>query len=348
MMCRASYIVAQHFLLSPKARTLTLRQVFGMSEDDAYAKFKLLRWPDTAGEPVCPACGGLDHWTLVEDRKWKCKHAECRIQFTVTSRTILASRKMGYRDLLAAIAITVNGVLGAAAGRMIREMGFAYKTAFDLAHKLREAMSIDYDQQLEGVVEIDGAFIGNRRHRLPNRRIDGDEEFEAWKKKNPKVPTSIVAIRERIHVDPERRPKVRMFHVPKEGDGVTIARRIVKRGTVMHADEGSQWEPLEMYFDTKRIDHSKSYSDGIACTNGVESAFSRLRCGERGVYRYFTKAYAERYGWEMAWREEHCRVDNGRQVELLIGSAMRSRTSRMAGYWQRHKPANDIFGPLAA
>lgn len=348
MMFRASYIVAQHFLLSPKARTLTLRQVFGMSEDDAYAKFKSLRWPDTAGAPVCPACGGLDHWTLVEDRKWKCKHAECRIQFTVTSRTILASRKMGYRDLLAAIAITVNGVLGAAAGRMIREMGFAYKTAFVLAHKLREAMSIDYDQQLEGVVEIDGAFIGNRRHRLPNRRIDGDEKFEAWKKKNPKVSASMVAIRERIHDDPERRPKVRMFHVPKEGDGVTIARRIVKRGTVMHADEGSQWEPLEMYFDTKRIDHSKSYSDGIACTNGVESAFSRLRCGERGVYRYFTKAYAERYGWEMAWREEHCRVDNGKQVELLIGSAMRSRTSRMAGYWQRHKPANDIFGPLAA
>jgi len=157
------YVTPQHFLLSPKARTLTLRQVFGMSEEDAYTMFKSLRWPETMGAPVCPACGGLDYWTLVEDCKWKCKHAECRIQFTVTSRTILASRKMAYRDLLAAIAITVNGVLGTAAGRMIREMGFVYKTAFVLAHKLREAMSVDYDQQLEGVVEIDGAYIGDDR-----------------------------------------------------------------------------------------------------------------------------------------------------------------------------------------
>lgn len=338
----------QHFLLSPAARTLTMRQVFGMSEEASYEKFKQLRWPETNGAPICPVCGGFEHWSLVENRKWKCQHKECRAQFTVTSKTILSSRKMPYRDLLAAIAITVNGVLGAAAGRMIREMGFAYKTAFVLAHKLREAMAIDYDEQLEGIVEIDGAFIGTRKYRLPNRRIDGEESFEEFKRRNPKKQTSMVAIRERVHEDPERRPKVRMFHVPKEGDGVPIARRIVKRGTIMHADEGSQWEPLEMYFDTKRIDHSQSYSDGIACTNGVESAFSRLRCSERGVYRYFTKAYAERYGWEMAWREEMRRVSNGRQVDMLIGCALRSKTSRLAGYWQRHRPANDLFGPKKA
>ena len=319
-----------------------------MPEELAYERFRKLRWPETDGAPVCPAGGGLDYWTLVENRRWKCQHKECRTQFTVTSRTILSSRKMAYRDILAAIAITVNGVLGTAAGRMIREMGFAYKTAFVLAHKLREAMSIDYDQQLEGVAEIDGAFIGNRRHRLPNRRVDGEAAFEEWKKQNPKVPTMLVAIRERKHDDPGRKPKVRAFHVAKEGDAIAIARRLVKRGTIMHADEGTQWEPLEMYFDTKRIDHSKSYSDGVACTNGVESFFSRLRCGQRGVYRYFTKTYADRYGWEMAWREENSRVDNGRQVEMLLGFALRSKVSRLAGYWQRHKPANDLFSPIAA
>ena len=185
MMCRASYIVAQHFLLSPEARTLTLRQVFGMSEEDAYAKFKALRWPDTDGAPVCPACGGLDHWTLIENRKWKCQHKECRIQFTVTSRTIFSSRKMAYRDLLASIAITVNGVLGAAAGRMIREMGFAYKTAFVLAHKLREAMSVDYDEQtggrslrstaptsaIVGIVYPTGGSMATKRSKPGRRRI---------------------------------------------------------------------------------------------------------------------------------------------------------------------------------
>ena len=341
--------MAQHFLLSPQARTLTLRQVLAVSEEEAYERFKALRWPATNGAPVCPACGGLKHWTLVENRKWKCQDTSCRVQFTVTSRTILASRKMSFRDLLAAIAITVNGVLGTAALRMCREMGFAYKTAFVLAHKLREAMSVDYDQPLEGVVEIDGAYVGSKKHRFPNRRVEGDETFAEWLKKNPKKQTSLVAIRERGDPnDPERRPKVRAFHVPKEGDAIPTARRIVKEGTIVHADEGTQWEPMEMYFEMKRINHSESYSDGIACTNGVESAFSRFRCGERGVYRYVTKAYVERYGWEMAWREEMRRVPNGEQATTLIGYALRSKTSRMAGYWQRHRPANDLLSPIAA
>ena len=340
--------MAQHFLLSPQARTLTLRKVFGMSEESAYEKFKLLRWDATNGDPVCPGCGGLDHWILIENRKWMCQHKACRVQFTVTSRTIFASRKMAYRDLLAAVVIFVNGALGTAALRMIREMGFSYKTAFVLAQKLREAMAVDYDEQLEGIIEIDGAYMGTRRHRLPNKRVDGEAAFQEFLKKNPKKQTSLVVIRERPDPEIKRPARVRAFHVPKEGDGVVHARRIVKRGSVVHADEGTQWEPLAMYFETKRINHSISYSDGVACTNAAESFFSRLRCSERGVYRYFSGRYADRYGWEMAWREENRRVSNGRQTELLISSGLRSPVSRMASYWQRHRPANDIFDPVVA
>ena len=65
-----------------------------MTEELAYDRFRKLRWPETGGAPVCPSCGGLDHWTLVENRKWKCQQKECRVQFTVTSRTILSSRKI--------------------------------------------------------------------------------------------------------------------------------------------------------------------------------------------------------------------------------------------------------------
>ncbi len=49
--------MAQHFLLSAQARTLSLVQVARMSDEQAVATFRALRWHETGGEPVCPACG---------------------------------------------------------------------------------------------------------------------------------------------------------------------------------------------------------------------------------------------------------------------------------------------------
>jgi transposase-like protein len=52
--------VAQHFLLSKAAKTLSLAQVFRMTDVEAETAFKMVRWPDTNGAPVCPACGSVD------------------------------------------------------------------------------------------------------------------------------------------------------------------------------------------------------------------------------------------------------------------------------------------------
>ncbi len=62
-------------------------------------------------------------------------------QFSVTSGTIFASRKMSYTDLLAAIVIVINGAKGVSALQLARDLDCQHKTAFVLAHKLREAMA---------------------------------------------------------------------------------------------------------------------------------------------------------------------------------------------------------------
>jgi hypothetical protein len=49
--------MAQHFLLSRTAKTLSLAQVFRMTLAEAELTFRKLRWPDTNGAPVCPVCG---------------------------------------------------------------------------------------------------------------------------------------------------------------------------------------------------------------------------------------------------------------------------------------------------
>jgi hypothetical protein len=51
--------MAQHFLLSTKARTLSLAKVMRLSDDDAFEAFKAIRWASTEGDPVCPKCGCL-------------------------------------------------------------------------------------------------------------------------------------------------------------------------------------------------------------------------------------------------------------------------------------------------
>ncbi len=100
--------MAQHFLLSAAARTLSLKAIYLAGEDAAYDTFCEMRWTD--GVPVCPDCGCCETYTITTRRKFKCK--ACSRQFSVTSGTIFASRKMAFVDLLAAICITVNASKG--------------------------------------------------------------------------------------------------------------------------------------------------------------------------------------------------------------------------------------------
>ena len=162
--------MAQHFLLSAKARTLSLKTVFRMGEDAAYGLFCEMRWPDTEGEPVCPRCGCVEAYHISTRRKFKC--VACHHQFSVTSGTIFASRKLSFTDLLAAIAIFVNGAKGISALQASRDLDVQYKTAFVLFHKLREAMALEVaGAKLNGIVEIDGGYFGG--HVKPaNRKED--------------------------------------------------------------------------------------------------------------------------------------------------------------------------------
>ena len=111
--------MAQHFLLSAKARTLSLRSIFAGGEEKAFAMFCQLRWPETDGKPVCPRCGSLDHYTTARKR-FACR--DCRKQYSVTSGTIFASRKMSFTDLLAAICIIMNAAKGVSALQLSRDL----------------------------------------------------------------------------------------------------------------------------------------------------------------------------------------------------------------------------------
>ena len=99
----------------------------------------------------------------------------CTHQFTVTSGTIFASRKLAVRDYLLAIAIFCNGAKGISALQLARDLDVQYRTAFVLAHKLREAHGArDRQRDAGGDVEVDGAYFGGhiRPANLKADRVD--------------------------------------------------------------------------------------------------------------------------------------------------------------------------------
>src|SRR5918995_6363273 len=169
-------LVAQHFLLSAAARPLSLVQVARLSEDQAFATFRALRWHETRGEPVSPACGCCAAYEYRTRRLFKCQG--CGKQFSVTSGTTFHGRKLPVRDYLMAIAIFTNAAKGISALQLGRDLDVSYKTAFVLAHKLREAMGADQaSYSPRGHVEIDGCHVGghvrqeNRKEDRKDRRL---------------------------------------------------------------------------------------------------------------------------------------------------------------------------------
>ena len=125
-----------------------------------------------------------------------------------------------------------------------------------------------------------------------------------------------------------------------EVDAIAAVRSGIVKGTIVHADESTAWNPLHASFTMRRINHQDGYSIGGACTNGAESYFSRLRRGELGHHHHIAGPYLVRYAQEAAWREDLRRVSNGEQVHGVAGLAMRCRPSvDFCGYWQRARAA---------
>lgn len=131
-----------------------------MKEEDAYRWFMRARWPSTKGVPCCPSCGVIGAYAI-RRRRFRCKEDVCRKEFSVTSGTILHSRKLKFRTLAMAFALSAHSVKGKAALLAERELGVYYTTAFVLLHKLREALAAEREHiTLGGTVEMDAMFLG--------------------------------------------------------------------------------------------------------------------------------------------------------------------------------------------
>ena len=318
--------MAQNFLLSAASRTLSLRSIYKAGEGAAYKTFCEMRWPETGGDPVCPRCGHDEAYSITTRRKFKCK--ACHHQYSVTSGTIFASRKMDFVDLLAAICIIVNASKGVSMVQLSRDLDCQYKTAFVLAHKLREAMAqeVQTGEVLSGHVEIDGAYFGGHI-RPENRKEDRkDRRLKIHQTGKRRV---VIALR-------ERPGRTLPFVAEAESEGIALAMENVCRTATISADEASHWDLLHEGWSVERVNHSLAYSDHGKHTNWVESYFSRLRRMVDGQHHHVSAQYLYQYANHAAWLEDNRRTDNGTLARTMVSNAMGAPVSRnWKGYWQR-------------
>ena len=324
--------MAQHFLLSKAAKTLSLASVFTMKDADAEMAFRRIRWADTNGEPVCPHCGGVDAYDcrrLKGAPRFRCR--ACVKDFTITSGTLFASHKLPLRCYLAAIALFCNEVKGKSALALSRELSVSYKCAFVLLHKLREAMAAELKGRVIGgdgkVAEVDSGYFGGyvKPANLKNHRVDRRfSEHQSHKRK------AVIVIRER---NGNTLPAV----FKSEKRALDFIRRRIAPGTIVNADESANWNELHSRFEMRRINHEEAYSLDGACTNWAEEFFSRMRRAEIGHHHHIAGDYLLRYAQEASWREDNRRSSNGEQVNRVAGLALASKPSvDFSGYWQKH------------
>ncbi len=152
-----------------------------------------------------------------------------------------------------------------------RDLGTSYKTAFVLAHKLREAMAEELKGRSLGgegkVAEIDGGYFGGYLKPTNLKENRKDRRFTYNQNGKRKC---VVIVRER-----EGKSLPAVFRT--EGQALSFIRSRVAKGTVINADEGKGWHDLHASFEMKRINHEEAYSLAGACTNWAEEFFSRMR-----------------------------------------------------------------------
>lgn len=185
--------------MAPEPATINLQTVLAWSPEEALDFFEAMRWPDG---PVCPKCGATEPYVfhrMVDKAKmrtrklYKCR--ACKRQFTATLGTIFEDSHIPLNKWIGAMFMIVGSKKGVSAHQLRRQLWTAehpgaYKSAWFMFHRIREAMQDKFPAILVGVVEADETFIGPRTKRgKPNSGPTQLERRQARVRRSTRSPT---------------------------------------------------------------------------------------------------------------------------------------------------------------
>lgn len=285
--------------------------------DKAREHLEGLHWPNG---PICPKCGETERVTRLKGKSTRpgvvmCN--ACRKPFTVTVGTIFERSKIGLNKWLLGFRLMAGSKKGISAHQLHRSLGITYKSAWFMAHRIREAMDMEPEGPLGGpdkVVEADETFVG------------GKAKNRATRKPAPKK--AVVAL-------VERDGHARSFHVAnvnaKHLRGLIVTN--VSRDAHLMTDESHVYTSVGREFNGHSVvNHSaKEYvsTGGFKHSNTAENFFSIFKRGVIGTYHHMSEAHLGRYCREFDFRyNTRDLTDAERTDEALTGARGKRLTYR--------------------
>jgi transposase-like protein len=273
-----------------------------------------LHWPNG---PVCSHCGNFDAKRITKlagkstrPGVHKCK--ECAKPFTVTVGTIFEDSKIPLNKWLRAFRLLNAAKKGVSAHELHRDLGITYKSAWFMAHRIREAMKTE-GGPLGGANEVVGAdetYVGGKARNRAFRN--------AAKKK------AVVAL-------VTRDGHARSFHVANV-NAKTLRPLIVThvdRASHLMTDESVVYTSLGREFagHTSVIHSAGEYvrKGGWAHSNTAENFFSIFKRGVIGTYHHMSEAHLARYCVEFDFRYNTRKISDAERTAIAINGARGKR-----------------------
>ena len=263
--------------------------------DKAREHMERVRWP--SGKPTCPHCGVEGEATLVQGKShraglYQCN--ACRQPFTVTVGTVMEKSHIPLNKWLLGFHLMAASKKGVSAHQLHRTLGVTYKTAWFMAHRIREAMKPEGSEPMGGegkTVEVDESYVGGK---------------ERNKHKSKRDPKNIGGVgKAMVFSLVERGGKVRSRHLSSVNTrnlrGILTAQ--LKRGTAVMTDDAGQYRHVGRDFPHEAVKHGiGEYVRGNAHTNTVEGYFSILKRGVTGTFHHVSQQHLKRYLAEFDFR----------------------------------------------
>ena len=319
--------MAQHYLLSSKSKTIDIKTIFRLTEEEAFHLLKAHRWgnPDNIRDVCCPHCG-IRHeaYFLTSRKRWCCKH--CKRHFYITTNTAFAFHKLALVDILIVISMMVNSSKGISAIDVSRHLNLNYKTAFVLCSKVREVLFKTRDlNPLSGEIHQDGMWI-NFTLRPTNFRKNNYKQRQKADSKGRKFP--------------KFRPTKRCV--------ISLNQRFVKAGSDIMCDENPAYNNLDFHYHRWSVNHQEAYSAKGVNNNLAESFNARMRDLMRGTYHKTNNKYALHYANYAAYLSDNRRKSTGELFEDILKRCLWVLPLKeWVGYWQGNHRQGELIGMKA-